>query len=155
MKKRAKKKIGRPSKYKVAYNEQAYKLCLLGATDKDLADFFGVCEDTINEWKKKKAGFSESLKGAKKEADAKVVKSLYQRACGYEHSDIHFSSYEGDVTQTPHIKYYAPDTTACIFWLKNRDKENWKDRLSQELSGPDGGPLEIKIVDYAKIDDSK
>ena len=152
---KAKKKTGRPSKYKAAYNKQAHKLCLLGATDKELADFFEVSESTLNLWKLKKRGFSESLKEAKEEADAKVVKSLYQRARGYEHEATHFSAYEGDVTATTYTKHYAPDTTACIFWLKNRDKDNWKDRLSQELTGADGGPIQITIIDFAKIDDTK
>lgn len=53
--------VGRPSDYNVAFNDQAYKLCLLGATDKDLADFFEVVEDTINEWKKKHPQFSVSI----------------------------------------------------------------------------------------------
>ena len=44
---------GRPTKYKEEYGEQAYKLCLLGAMDKELAEFFNVNEDTINTWKKR------------------------------------------------------------------------------------------------------
>jgi len=44
-------KTGRPTKYDEKYNEQAYKLCLLGASDKDMADFFQVTESTLNLWK--------------------------------------------------------------------------------------------------------
>lgn len=121
------KKGGRPSKYKPEFDKQAKKLCLLGATDKDLADFFGVTEDCITKWKKKYPKFLLSLKEAKAEADAKVVKSLYQRATGYDHTDTHFSSYEGDVTETEYMKHFIPDVTACIFWLKNRQPDKWRD----------------------------
>jgi len=60
-----KNKVGRPTDYKVEYNEQVYKLCLLGATDVELANFFNVNEDTIYEWKKKYTEFSESIKKGK------------------------------------------------------------------------------------------
>ena len=154
MTEKAKNKGGRPTKYKPEYEEQAYKLCLLGATDKDLADFFGVTEDCITKWKKKHPKFLLSLKEAKAFADAKVVKSLYQRATGYDHPDIHFSSYEGKVTETLYIKHFIPDVAAQIFWLKNRDKENWRDKHEHEVGGKDGKPIPISIVDFSKIDDS-
>lgn len=126
--------MGRPTKYKPEYVKQAKKLCLLGATDKDLAVFFEVNEDTINEWKKKQPKFSESLKDAKTESDAKVVKSLYQRAIGYDCVDTKFATFEGKITdEREYIKHYAPDVTAQIFWLKNRQPEDWRD--VQEFAG--------------------
>ncbi len=152
-KKKTKKKVtrnkgGRPSKYKPEFNDQAKKLCLLGATDKDLADFFGVNKDTINEWKKKHKGFSDSLKESKAEADARVVRSLYQRAIGYDHTDTHFASYEGEIISKEHMRHFIPDVTACIFWLKNRDPENWRDvheivgdlniHINEKFKGKDG-----------------
>ena len=120
--------MARPSKYKEEYNEQAYKLCLLGAIDKDLADFFDVNIDTIHEWKKVYEGFSESLKRAKDESDAKVVKSLYQRAIGYSHPEDKIMQYEGTPLIVPTTKHYAPDTTAAIFWLKNRQPDKWREK---------------------------
>ena len=62
-----KKKGGRPTKYKLEFVQQAKKLCLLGATDEDLAVFFGVAATTIENWKKKYKGFLQSLKEAKNE----------------------------------------------------------------------------------------
>jgi hypothetical protein len=98
-----------------------------GNTDAQLASILGVSEDTINVWKKDKS-FFQALKEAKAEADSRVVESLYARATGYSHNAIHFSAYEGVVTETPYVEHYPPDPTSMIFWLKNRDKENWRDR---------------------------
>lgn len=80
-----KKENGRPAKYKEEYDEQVRKLCLLGATDKELADFFNVCEATINNWKNKHPSFLESIKKGKHVADATVAEKLFHRATGYSH----------------------------------------------------------------------
>lgn len=127
---------GRPSKYKPEYNEQAYKLCLLGATDKDLANFFDVNEDTIYEWKKEYPEFSESLKKGKDIADATVAQKLYHRAIGYDCKVTKFATYEGRITdEVNYIEHHPPDTTAAIFWLKNRQKSKWRDKQDIEHSG--------------------
>lgn len=128
-------KAGQPSKYKEEYNDQAYKICLLhGATDKELADFFEVCEDTINNWKKAHPKFFMSVKAGKEIADAKVSESLYNRALGYSHEDTHISNYQGDITITPITKHYPPDATSAIFWLKNRQKDKWRDKSEQDIN---------------------
>jgi len=126
-------KTGRKTDYKQSYNRQAYKLCLLGAKDKDLADFFECAESTINKWKLDFPKFSESIKKGKTPADANVAESLYKRACGYSHPDVHISNYQGEITETKITKHYPPDTAAAFIWLKNR--AGWKDKQEQVLSG--------------------
>ena len=126
---------GRPTKYKPEYSQQTYKLCLLGATDIELADFFDVSEATINNWKIDYPEFLESIKKGKIEADAKVAESLYKRANGYEHEDVDIKMYEGEIIKTKLIKHYPPDTTAGIFWLKNRRPKEWRDKQEIEHSG--------------------
>lgn len=135
---------GRPSDYKPEFNEQAYKLCLLGATDKQMGDFFGVCEATINNWKKDYPEFLESIKKGKIKADAEVAHALYHRAKGYEHKDIHFSSYEGDVTETEYLKHYPPDTAAAFIWLKNR--AGWSDKQQVVTERTEGEKLEVEQI---------
>lgn len=130
---------GRPSKYDPSYEKQVKKLCRLGATDKEIADFFEVTEQTINNWKLEYKEFFESIKKGKLLADANVADSLYHRAVGYDHPDTHFSSYEGTVTATSTTKYYPPDTAAAIFWLKNRRKESWREGFDVNLN--DGADL--------------
>lgn len=143
---------GRPTRYRKEFDEQAHKLCLLGATDAQLADFFGVTEQTINNWKQRHPTFFESLKSGKEDADAKVAASLYHRALGYSHPDVHISNYQGEITVTPIIKRYAPDTTACIFWLKNRQPKDWRDKQEHEVTGKDGADLRL-TVHFAEADD--
>lgn len=135
---------GRPSSYNDAYAEQALKLCRLGATDKELADFFGVSEQTINTWKVKHKKFLESLKEGKQMADAEVAHKLYRRAIGYSHEAVKIvaNANTGQEHIVPFTEHYPPDTTACIFWLKNRRPDLWRDKLQQELTGKDGGPVE-------------
>jgi len=124
-----------PSKYKPEYNAQVIKLCKLGATDKDLASFFNVCERTLNNWKLDSPELLQSLKEGKEEADNNVAESLYKRAMGYEHTAVHISNYKGAITQTPFTKHYAPDATSMIFWLKNRRPDLWRDKQEIEHSG--------------------
>ena len=127
MAKRKTRKVGRPTKLKKSFYEQTTKLCMLGAKDEELADFFHVSVATISNWKESDPKFLEALKQGKDYADANVANSLYRRAIGYEHRDIHFSAYEGHVTQTVYTKLYPPDPTSCIFWLKNRRRQDWRD----------------------------
>ena len=127
---------GRPTKYKKEYNEQVYKLCLLGATDKQIADFFDVDESTINRWKEKEPEFCKSLKAGKVDADAEIAQSLFHRAKGYSCKDTKFATHEGQITDAQeYTKHYPPDTTAAIFWLKNRQKNQWRDNQEVEHSG--------------------
>jgi len=140
-------KTGRPTKYDEKYNEQAYKLCLLGASDKDMADFFGVTESTLNLWKIEHKVFSESLTRGKLGADANIAKSLYHRAKGYEHKETITATFQGKITDTMEvIKHYPPDTPAATLWLKNRQPKLWRDKVDVELTGPNGGAIEVQSV---------
>lgn len=126
---------GQPTLYKEEYAKIAYKLCLLGAIDRDLADFFEVCESTINNWKKEHPVFLESIKNGKELADSNVAQKLYHRAIGYKHKDIKFATHEGKVTDSKeYMKHYPPDSVAAIFWLKNRQPKKWRDKQEVEVS---------------------
>lgn len=148
--------VGRPTKYQDSYPEQAEKLCKLGATDAELADFFNVVESTLNLWKVEYPEFSEAIKAGKTLADANVADRLYQRAMGFEHDSEEIkvvSDGQGagsSIERVPIRKIYPPDTTAAIFWLKNRQRDKWRDKTETELTGKDGGPvqneLQIKII---------
>lgn len=137
--------------YREEYNEQAYKLCLLGAIDRELADFFGVSEVTLNAWKKEFPSFLKSLKDGKESADAHIAKSLYHRALGYEHPEDDIKVCDKEIVITPTTKHYPPDTTAAIFWLKNRQPGKWRDKQEVEHSGLPVPPatLQIEVINAA------
>jgi len=126
-------KTGRRTKYVPEMNLIAKELGADGLTDKEIAKLFGVTEQTLNNWKRKFPMFFVSLKAGKAQADDKVEAALYQRAVGYSAPDVHISNHQGSVTMTPIIKHYPPDTTAQIFWLKNRKPDKWRDRQDQNL----------------------
>lgn len=131
---------GRPTKYKPEYLAQAVKLCALGATEEQLADFFGVQVSTLYEWREKHPQFSEAIKEAKSEHDAAVERSLLERAQGYSHkAEKIFLSRFGEVVRAEYTEHYPPDPTSMIFWLKNRQPQKWRDR--QEITGKDGEPF--------------
>lgn len=145
---------GRPSSYKAEFAEQARKLCLLGATDKELAGFFETSEQTVNAWKTAHPDFLESIKKGKDQADANVADRLYQRALGFEHPEVDIRVVSGQIVQTPITKIYAPDPTAAIFWLKNRQRAKWRDKVEQELTGPNGGPVQVERIERVIVDPS-
>ena len=135
---------GRPTDYKVEFNRQAEKLCLLGSTDKDMADFFEVSESTINLWKNKHPEFSESIKRGKVSADATVASRLYKRAIGYEHDEDKIFNNQGEPLVVPTKKHVQPDTTAIIFWLKNRRPDLWRDK-PEPIDDNEVAPVKVVI----------
>ena len=136
---------GRPTKFKPEYIEQSRKLCLLGMTDKEMADFFGVSERTLHGWKKSQPGFLQSLKSGKDLADAEVASKLYHRATGYEHADLDIRVIDEKIVKTKLVKHYPPDTTAAIFWLKNRNPGRWRDK-PDALGLEDEAPAPVRVV---------
>lgn len=137
--------VGRPTKYRPEMADQAEKLCRLGATDAEIADFFDVSERTINNWKADHPEFLQSIKRGKIQADAEVADRLFQRACGYSHGDEKIFVSEGQVVRAATVKHYAPDSTACIFWLKNRRPAQWRDKVEVQAEERPWTPPRIEI----------
>lgn len=123
-----KKSRGRPSAYRPEYAEQAEKLCLLGATDVELADFFKVSINTIANWQRQHPDFLGAIKDAKKAADSRTERSLFHRANGYTFEGEKVFQFQGKVVRAKTREHVPPDTTACIFWLKNRRPDQWRDK---------------------------
>lgn len=147
---------GRPTTYKPEYVEQARQLAsVLGATNFELAQFFKVSLRTIYNWQIEYPEFDAALQMGKAVADERVKDSLYRRAVGFAHRSEKVFLHEGQVIRAKIVEQYAPDTTACIFWLKNRDPENWRDRQQHEHSAPGGGPIQtlatLTVDDAARV----
>ena len=79
--------------------------------------------------------FRQALKVSKDQADDRVERSLYERATGYERDEIDIRVVNGEIVKTPIRKFYPPDTTAAIFWLKNRKPAQWRDKQDIEHTG--------------------
>lgn len=128
---------GRPTKYRQEYVDLARKFCMLGATNEDLARNFGVDVNSIDRWIAAHAEFRGALKEGRDEADAKVASRLYSRAIGYSHEAVKIvaDAKTGAEHIVPYTEHYPPDTTACIFWLKNRRPDRWRDKHETEHSG--------------------
>lgn len=140
---------GRPSAFRPEYIEQAQKLCKLGATDLEIADFFDVHVSTIYRWKHDHEDFCEALKTGKDACDERVVRSLYARAIGYsfDAEKIHVDK-DGGVTRVPYREHVPPDATSMIFWLKNRRRGEFTDRSEQHLQVD----MDLKIDRHEKLE---
>lgn len=129
---------GRPTAYKPEYAEQAIKLSEYGLTDAQMADFFGVSIPTFNAWKSRNPEFLKSLRAGKEVADEQVVRSLYNRATGYDYPEDKIFQHNGDPVIVPTIKHVPPDPTAAKLWLTNRRPAEWRDKVEQRVTGAIG-----------------
>ena len=134
-----------PSKYNPAYHDDwAWSLAIKGATNDEIAEAFGITVRTFIRWKQQFPSLEEAVTQGKDIADAKVEKSLYQRAIGYQVTDeertIEMDPRTGEqrpakVKKT--IKNIVPDTMACMYWLNNRKRTHWSQRQEVALSAGD------------------
>lgn len=148
---------GRPSKYKPEYNQQAYKLTLLGLTLPELATYFEVHFDTLKEWLNKHEEFSASVLKGRDIADGEVTMSFHKRAMGYRYEEVTYEKIvvkegnsfisEDDVDnegisvdaykKKVVVKEVPPDPGAALNWLKNRQPKKWRDK--QEIDHTTNG----------------
>lgn len=136
-KKPRKEPFGRPTLFKTEYVDQVYLLCKKGFTDKQLAEFFNVTEQTLNNWKYEHPDFFGSLTRGKDEFDAEEVETAFlKRAKGFEYFEDTIIRKPNGQTEIKKIKkYMPPDTTAAFLWLKNRNPKRWRDKQELEHSG--------------------
>ena len=100
-----------------------------GLTDEQIAKNIGINRTTLYDWKKKEVNIADALKKGKEVIDFEVENALLKRALGYEYEE---ETYENGILTKKVKKQVAPDTTAQIFWLKNRKPNNWKDRIETD-----------------------
>lgn len=113
-----------------------------GLTDAQLAEKMNIGARTLYDWKLKYPQISQALKKGKEVVDIQVENALLKRALGYDFQEEKIEKSDKDgvkVVQT--IKHIPPDTTAQIFWLKNRRPDRWRDK--PELTTADDGGVQI------------
>jgi hypothetical protein len=130
---------GQPTLYKPEYCELAHNYCLLGATNEVLANFFGVAPRTVDNWIATHADFADAVRKGRAVADAVVVRALFERAKGFSHEVTRTTLYQGEERTVTNTVSYPPDTQACMFWLRNRQRDYWQAKTE--------APLEPEVVD--------
>jgi len=140
--------MARPTKYKDDHCRTVKKLCELGATENDVAEALGVNIATITRWKHKHPEFCAALKVGKSASDDRVEQSLYKRAVGYSFDSEKIFQFQGEEVRVPFVEVVQPDTTAQIFWLKNRRPDLWRANPEGEKgSGNDLTEVVSKLID--------
>lgn len=138
--------MGRPSKYNTHVEPRLTEVAdwvRNGASDREVAARLGIAESTLNEYKKQFSEFSECLKNTRAYVDGQVENALLKRALGYSYEE---TTKEIDTTGKKIIKtitkHVSPDTTAMIFWLKNRRPTEWRDVKNIDANVTGENPFE-------------
>lgn len=139
-------------KYNAPYHDNwAWSLAAMGATNEEIALAMGVSERTIMRWAKEHESFGKALGEGKGVSDANVIRSLYERATGYEYEEEKkIIEYDKDGNVKPvkiekTKKHVPPDVTAQIFWLKNRQRDRWQDRPQDYVDQTSDNDAEVQI----------
>jgi hypothetical protein len=125
--------MGNVTKYRPEMAKQAEIACRFGATDDDLASLLNVSTATVNNWRIAHAEFAEALKAGREISDNRVERSLFQCAVGYTYEEEKAFMFQGNIIKETIKQYAQPQTSAQIFWLKNRQPDKWRDVQKHEL----------------------
>lgn len=139
------KKTGQPTKYNTEHNKLVYKLALLGATTKEIADCLNVSDRTIENWAKKYPEFEEQLRKGKTEADAKVSYALFKNATGFTKMVEEPRQVGKNVEILKYKKFFRGDTRAQTMWLWNRQKDKWREKQAPTEEEIKDNAIEITI----------
>ena len=106
-----------------------------GLIDEQIAKNIGIGVRTLYDWKQKHQQILQALKRGKEVVDIQVENALLKRALGYTYEEKRVEVCEDGQKVTRTIKEVVPDTTAQIFWLKNRRPDRWRDKQDIHVSG--------------------
>lgn len=144
-------------KYNALYHDDwAWSLAAMGATNDEIADAMGVSKRTILRWAKDHESFGKALSEGKGVSDAKVIRSLYQMATGYEYTEEkRIVEYDTNGSVKPvrvekTIKHVQPSVAAQCFWLKNRQRDRWQDRPEFIPDNDDNTEVQIYLPDNGR-----
>ena len=113
-----------------------------GLIEKQIAVNMGVSIRTLINWKGRFSELAKALSCGKEVADRQVENALYKRALGYWVTETETTTFSDGTTKTTEKhRHIVPDTTAQIFWLKNRKPDQWREKNDLTLT-PSNGVLE-------------
>lgn len=128
-----------------------------GLTDEQIAGNIGINTSTLYDWKNKFSEISEALKKGKEVVDIQVENALLKRALGYDFQETRVEKSDKDGTKIIQtLKHIPADTTAQIFWLKNRRPDLWRDKQNIEHSGQINNPFaDLTTEELRKLADAE
>ena len=119
-----------------------------GLIDEQIAKNMGIALSTLKLWKNGHPAILAALKRGKEVIDIEVENALYKRAIGYTYEEVKEEEMpDGRIRRTVTIKEVAGDTTAQIFWLKNRKPAEWRDKQNVEIEQNKPFEVSITVVD--------
>jgi hypothetical protein len=128
-------KRGPKSKFNDKVRETFLRLIKEGKTEDEIASIVGVCRRTLNNWKGEHPELLYAVREARMAADELVEISLYRRALGYSHPEEKIiQTRDGGIDHAVITKHYPPDTTAAMFWLRNRQPKRWKEKTEGDVT---------------------
>jgi hypothetical protein len=139
---------GRPTLNNPEHAGRARDLCARGATNHDLAGRFGVARSTIGQWIAHHPEFAEAVQQGRDVADGVAVESLFTRVTGYNHPAEKVFLYRGEPRTVTYTAHVPPETRACMFWLRNRRPEDWREiseRVAAELAREAAADAALRI----------
>ena len=128
---------GRPSVYKPEYAEAARSFCAMGAINETLAAQFEVSRSTIDRWIAAIPDFREAVLQGREAADGAVVSALFARATGMERKMTRVFCHNGQPITVNYTVELPPDVRACMFWLRNRRPQQWREARPLADAGAD------------------
>ncbi len=124
-----------------------------GLTDEQIATNMGITRSTLYEWKNKYSDISDALKEGKEVVDRQVENALLKSALGYMYDEVTEERRDDMLVVTKVVhKEVQPNTTAQIFWLKNRKRSEWRDRVENAITGADGGAVKVETLTESDVD---
>ena len=123
-----------------------------GLTDEQIAKNIGINRTTLYDWKKKEVNIADALKRGKEVIDFEVENALLKKALGYTITlNKQKVTKDGDVVDITEEVHVPPDTTAQIFWLKNRKKEQWREKIEVVKTDEDLQNINKNISNIANL----
>jgi hypothetical protein len=133
---------GRPTKFHNKLLPLTRKLAKIAATEGEIAEALGIDYVTYRRWQAEYPQFAKALERGKAQQNKRVKLALYHRAVGFTHDAVKiFKSSDDTPIIVPYQEYLPPDTNAAQFWLKNRQPDQWRDKIDIE------GKIEIGLAD--------
>ena len=122
-----------------------------GLSDEQIAENMGINIRTLYRWKNEHCQLCHALKKGKEVVDRQVENALLKRALGYKYTETTKERIDGSLVVTKTVeKEVVPDTTAQIFWLKNRKPNEWRDKKDIEHSGEVNNPFSSLTTEELK-----